>query len=58
MFSYFSSGSYFVQWSKNGLFELVEGYPKNFSVKLFQIMSSTFAGEVVKAKVEYARTDS
>ena len=34
VFSIFSSGGHFVQWSGTILAILVEGHPKNFSVKL------------------------
>ena len=34
-FSIFSFGSHFVQWSKTILIIMVEGHPRNISVKLF-----------------------
>ena len=46
-FSIFCSGSHFVQWSRIILAILVEGHPKNISVKLFGNQAIGLRGEVI-----------
>ena len=43
-FSIFSSGGHLVQWRR---IVLVESYPRDFPVKLFQNLSTNLAEEVV-----------
>ena len=44
---FFSSGGHLVKWSETVRAILIEGYPRNFPVKLIQNLSTDLAGEVV-----------
>ena len=46
-FSIFSSGGHLVQWRRIVRAILVESYPRNFPVKLFQNLSTILEEEVV-----------
>ena len=46
-FSIFSSGGHFVQWSGTIFAVLVEGHPRNISVKLFCNRSIGLGGDVI-----------
>ena len=46
-FSIFSSGGHFVQWTETILAILVEGHPRNFSVKLSLNQAIVLEGDVI-----------